>query len=217
MYNLWLWACLLKKKLPEAKPITMGMSNNVWRGRRTCQLRALRCWFHRAGAGMSPDLPDTRRCSWRRLNKTFSLCLQSGHWALPCLINAPILAIVCATDQSTSLIPQNRWSESQFEILGASGSQIMLQVVFWRKSECFKLVPLIQARREQFGRRRQWDPSEQKSCHMSHHVENVVIWSKEKKNIRVNKTVKIYCQVFQKLLLWTKFQWWDYDQFITGP
>lgn len=73
MYNLWLWACLLKKKLPEAKSITMGMSNNVWRGRRTCQLRALRCWFHRAGAGMPPDLPDTRRCSWRRLNKTLSL------------------------------------------------------------------------------------------------------------------------------------------------
>lgn len=71
MYNLWLWAWLLKN-CKETKPLTMApMSDNVWRGRRTCQLRALRWWFHRAGAGTPPDLRDRRRCSWRRLQSAF--------------------------------------------------------------------------------------------------------------------------------------------------
>lgn len=114
MYNQWLWACLLKKKLPEAKPITMGMSNNFWRGRRTCQLRALlRCWFHRAGAGMSPDLPDTRRCCWRRQNKTFSLSL-SAQWPHSQLLNtiySSLFSCLCLrTKQITSY-----WITNVFE------------------------------------------------------------------------------------------------------
>lgn len=68
MCDLWLWVCLLKKEAARGEAHNDGYVKRL-RGRRTFQLCELWCWFHRAGAGTPPDLPDTKRCSWRSLNK----------------------------------------------------------------------------------------------------------------------------------------------------